>query len=1252
MSKINQIQKRLLELDGGTFQKVADAYLHQKGYKQINSLGSVIGKDKTKAGTPDTFIPLPSGKYVFAEYTTQQENVFDKIEDDLQKCFNETKTGISVDSIEEVVFCYTSTLSPEQHIYLFEKCRNQGVNINLFGMSTISYDLYQKYPGIARDFLSVEVDTGQIVSVAEFVAVYDRNRFSARLDAPFHFRKNELDQCLKALDSLNLLMISGRPGVGKTRFALESCKRFSEAHQEYEVSCVFSRGPDLFEDLRVHFSKPGSFLIIVDDANRISRFDYVVQLLASKRDDQNIKVVATVRDYALQQVREAAKAHASTREIGLEAMSDEEITGIIQAEFGIRNRHYLDRIIHIARGNPRLAVMAAQVAKRENTLQSINDVTDLYEEYFASIRKDLQDIGEPTLLVAAGIVVFFRAIDRSNQEIMKSIESAFAIREDVLWQAAHRLHELEVFDMYENEIIRTADQVLATYLFYRAFFKDRVVNFGALLEHFFPAFRSRFVDAIDPVLSTFDTSAIMEAMRPYVDRAWDKMEKANNEDGLLRLILLFWYIKQTDTLLYTRKRIEELTADPIEPAALDFKEAQDTSDPSLLRIIAQFRFADDDTFRIALELLLDYLAKKQAKLPNVLYLLKEPFCFTANDYLMGFNVQRAVMQTLWTRAKEGHELFGRLFLAIAEKYLHTHFHYTEAKNDKAVVFVKLDVPPIQELYEIRTAIWNGIFGLYNYEGFKERVLDVIYRYSSSRLEISSGEIVAHDSSTVLPFIESELNQSILRHCVVAKEYLEMLGDRNIDFPQAIGDRFESQTLKISKLLTLDLRDMRRMAMDYMECSRYRDERIREHFVHYSLEDYEVFFQQCYDIQAVCDQNNKKLQLQNGIIVVFRALADGNPDLFVTVFERYLMAGDRLRINASILVKRFVEIGGVEASFAVLNRCNFASKAGYLFLWHLFLPEEAATLDRLHHLYSLYQTAARSDVVSNLDYLLKYRRVDGRVVAKVTEIILNRTKTDSNFAVLLNDLCNPYTEINKTVGKFFDGDLVLLKRAYLALTSGERYADYGGHTFSQIMDLDGDFILEYIDYMYEKEEYWSRYDDCDYSFIWRRADSDDVITRIADRLYKHEIELGLLSMTRLLNFFRPGGDGKTEPGIREKQDRLLSQFIAQRYGDADFMEVVFAVIAEFPPPRRKPFVSLFLNYNKDFKTFEKLKLEPYSQSYEGSAVPMLQEKLEYYEALLPFANTVQLLKHKQNLEQEIQAIRSRIEYEKKIDFIGN
>jgi CheY-like chemotaxis protein len=123
----------------------------------------------------------------------------------------------------------------------------------------------------------------------------------------------------------------------------------------------------------------------VDDANRISGFKYIVQLLQTKRSDQNFKIIVTVRDYALDKIKEICQP-VGCDEIVIVPFSDEEIKNFLQAEFEIHNHRYLDRIVDIAQGNPRLAVMAAQVAKDSNTLKSIRDVSELYDQYYSSIK--------------------------------------------------------------------------------------------------------------------------------------------------------------------------------------------------------------------------------------------------------------------------------------------------------------------------------------------------------------------------------------------------------------------------------------------------------------------------------------------------------------------------------------------------------------------------------------------------------------------------------------------------------------------------------------------------------------------------------------------------------------------------------------------------------------------------------------------------------------------------------------------------
>jgi len=51
-------------------------------------------------------------------------------------------------------------------------------------------------------------------------------------------------------------------------------------------------------------------------------------------------------------------------------LEERQIKRLVEDEYGIHNHLYLDRIAGIAQGNPRLAVMTAEIAKRENTLHN------------------------------------------------------------------------------------------------------------------------------------------------------------------------------------------------------------------------------------------------------------------------------------------------------------------------------------------------------------------------------------------------------------------------------------------------------------------------------------------------------------------------------------------------------------------------------------------------------------------------------------------------------------------------------------------------------------------------------------------------------------------------------------------------------------------------------------------------------------------------------------------------------------------
>lgn len=447
MSKLTQIENALKAIDPAGFHRLCDSYLHSRGYENLNRIGLVIGADKVVRGTPDTLFTQPDGRYIFAEYSTQQDDLAKKFEGDLAKCFDAKKTGIPVERISEIILCHNSRLDSDEEYKLAEQCRKHGVLLSIYGLSRIAHDLYQKYPGLARDFLNVEVDTGQIIPADEFVISYNKSSFATPLDTVFHFRNEEIEQALSKLESEDILLIAGHAGIGKTRLALECCRRYTSSHSDAQILCIFNRGADLFQDLRVHFSPPGHYIILVDDANRVSGFKYILQLLHDQRDDQRIKIVATVRDYALETILDATRPFGIVTPIELTSLKEEQIKELIKIEFNIQNYQYQERIIEIAKGNPRLAVMAACIAKRENTLASIADASALYDEYFRSIREDMGDFKDTKILQVAGLIAFFRMVDRSNEELMGAINDTFKIDSDIFWQAAQYLHELEAVDM-------------------------------------------------------------------------------------------------------------------------------------------------------------------------------------------------------------------------------------------------------------------------------------------------------------------------------------------------------------------------------------------------------------------------------------------------------------------------------------------------------------------------------------------------------------------------------------------------------------------------------------------------------------------------------------------------------------------------------------------------------------------------------------------------------------------------------------
>ena len=1252
MSKLNQIQNAIQELEGGAFQKLAASYLYKKGYTKLNAIGSVIGSNKTKTGTPDVLNRLPNGKYIFQEHTTQKVGALKKFQDDLEKCFDESKTGIPIDEIEEMVLIYPFDFEAREEYSLAQLCQSKGANLNLFGMSQISHDLYLAYPGLAQEFLGVSVDTGQIVPLEDFVTTYNKNVFATPLDTNFFGRESELESLATTLETKQITVIAGHTGAGKSRLALEGCKRFIEANPDFELKCIFNRGVDLFQDLQVYFAQPGKHLIFVDDGNRLTGLDYIFQLLHEPREDRTIKIVITVRDYALEKVTVAARPYGGAAEIRVEELQDEQIAELIEANYNIRNSLYLDRIANISKGNPRLAIMAAQVAERDGTLGSLSDVSELYDTYYASIRQDLESFGNPNVLKVAGIIAFFRNVDSSNNEQMQSIASAFGIEPETFWKSAQTLHELEIVDMYENELVKASDQVLATYLFYLVFFKERTCSISTLLQHFFPSQHHKFADAIYPVLNTFDADKIRSILQPMVGMVWKELEEKEDYKTLLHLARLFWFVEETKTLLYIRKQINDLTPQPLEISKIDFKAASSIEPVSLLGVLRAYQYSSADNLNIALELILDYAKKLPLDLPKVIYLLTEDMGFQHDSYLNRYFIPRAIEDALWKRTQDGtHEFFSRLYLATITKFLHISFHTNELRGDIVHIY-DFELPATPEVLSLRRDMWSHLFILYQKSNLAEAALSVVSSYCASIHGSKDKDVLASDAEQLLPLFREHLEPQNYTHCVLVHDFLALLDRFSILYTESVGNYFENDAFKLSEVLASNNRlERKELELGYDEYQKYLEKRITTHFAKYTFDDYKRFFNSCQVIVSQLE-DNKRYRFQMRIEQICLSLAARDKEVYVKVFEHYLNLGDPLcLLYIYRLLRALIDIKGVDHVKSIIDSLSATVKSKWLFGFYSCLLSSEITSKHLTQLLDLYTSATLENVPRDIEYLNNYLEVDEKVFSKVVNLLLEKVEEEPRYAYSFEKMFNPYSSLYDELPKIFAGNVELLKRAYLAVVKIEPHLDHDGKTLSRILDEDKGFLVEFVNIIFPEGEFYSKYSDHkNFSFLWRRADHLELMESVTRFIQERENKPYGLIHSYLEAFFALRSGDKDNDLLRERQDTFLLGLIEKGFADNGLMDLVFDVISEFAPERRTKFVESFLANNKDFDRFKLLQVEPSHWSWTGSQVPVLQSRASYLESLLPLLNTVDLLEHKQHMEQRIRSLRDSIENEKKRDFL--
>ena len=847
MAKLQSIENKLQEMNGALFQELCDKFLalRNRNYISYSRTGSVKGKQKTKKGTPDSFLILPNEKFIFIEYTTQDTSSVSKLKDDISKCLDEKKTKIPISQIEEIILCTNFSLDANAQNELIKFKNDSGgyyVQISFYTLDSLAIELSSQHRNLVHEYLDLPLDTGSIISIEQFVKEYDgKNKgIATPLDNEFFSRKEELNSLFNLIDSSNLILLHGAPGVGKTKLSIQAINLFLEKQQRFNAYCISYKNCDLIEDLYQYFDNDNDIILFVDDANRIDRFDQILSFFQRERKGE-LKIILTVRDYAFSQFSLRCN-NLKSEYFHLDKMTDEDILKIIKSDsFRITNPDYHQPILNIAEGNPRIAIMAAKLALKEQHPIVLSDVSELFEKYFSTFIADEGEFNNNLNLKCLGIISFFHAINFKEKETLEPTLNLFNINYYEFQESIDKLENLEIVEKGFDHV-KIPEQNLSTFFFYKVFIKDQLLSFKDLLTFFFDDNKHRFKDTVIPSNNIFGPTNVMNKLSPFLKEYYNTI-KSDFEKGY-NFLATFWYYLQNETFSFLYNYISQLPniENPDYKFHYELNEFSHNNN-QILDMLSNF-FRSFTKIEQVMDLAFEYVEKEPQQLARLIYLIRSHMLFDYEDLHSGFRRQTFLFDYLINKKNNNEERFKIAFFQLSKTFLKFKYQHTKSARHNSIQMYQFEMPNNELTKKFRTKLWVELSN--DFETNSKEVLNVLSSYSEMSPDVISS-IMKFDITYLVSIINSKLNTEDFEHCVFVQNLVYWCRRNNVEHDafDSLKQGFTNE--KYNTYLRLDWNRLRDKdffdyddSLDWRKYEELKAEEVRTYFKINSIEDFRNF----------------------------------------------------------------------------------------------------------------------------------------------------------------------------------------------------------------------------------------------------------------------------------------------------------------------------------------------------------------------------------------------------------------------------
>jgi len=1231
MTKINDIQNAILQLDGGAYQKMMDSYLYQKfELSNFCSLGSQTGTNKPTKGIPDSYVRLENGKYIFIMYGTVNEASILKIKNDILSCLKvkttEEGTKIAIEEIEQIICCFTtSNMTPAQN----KELSLLFTNIRLIGISEVSQDLYYKYQKLAKDYLSICLDTDQILSSEDFVKKCGESVYATSLDMMLLGRENEKRDILLLLDQIDVILILGKSGVGKTRLALEVAKEYSK-NNNYSVMCIKQNGEPLYEDIKSYFIDDKNYIILVDDANQLAHLGHLIDICIDSSRKHKVKLLLTVRDYAKENIFLKVRGKVNFENYELSLLKKDYISKILSEILGINNPYYLEKINEISNGNVRLAIIAGNCSKK-GSFKDIQNAFDIYDIFF----QDIISLMDKNELIVAALIAFFDFVKLDGNHIVYDLARIYDISITEFSEKCGELNEKEVVNLYQDMAAKFDEQNLGNYLQYYVFFKKKWFKPSEIITSLFPQYQGRITYSFSTIISLFSTPEIESYLRSEVQKVWVTFIEKDHETKK-KFIESFLLLIEDEALQFLKNEIDQSTEKHIDFLNYDFTKGSNNHSISSDTLKSLCRYKHSDRFSDALDLIISLLKKNSEKPMDFYLAFKDYLSIDRHSAYANYSHEMIVVDKLLNAFQvSGTNEISVLLIQYTEEILKTEFQKFEEVGRNSINIFQFSIGYSSGSSELRNKCIYALINLYSVPELQVKILKSILKYQVNDPSPETFRTLVSDISMFEKFAIKCWNSSRFDECVVMHHLFIICKNNSVDQVEIFSRYMENKSFLQYLIIS---QDSMRTPNGYEENEREKRDNISQMIEQFLESDYDVFFQ-LLNNEYIGDGND--WCLSEGVSMLFQVL-EGAPEKYIWATKGCLKNNTPHVCQPNHILRKVIEILGFQETELLLGQYDLTNDQ----LWTNCLLENAP------------DSSINKVMTDKIVRSLENNKEKERVYVLSLPLTVKIDKMVSGFAVLYLELLiryfsqRPYILSNYLEqGLRFDRDNIdiissfffddrgkkAIEDAYLLGLVGKTYFDSDHKIFLVILKEDYSFLEKVIkllikDYLHVEKDILKE--------LWKLDDYSRAIEDSIELIHSNCQSHYCVSST-IAPLFRYEEKNNE---IQTKQDKWLMEYITINKDDMNKIAEIFDVICNMQVDRKLRFILHFCQINSSYEAFKSIHLLPSSLSWSGSEVPLIEKKIAFLEALKKDLDGIKFIDHRVTLTERI---RLQQEYKEKV-----